>query len=297
MTSITFGARRALFLLTGIGAACSRGPDGARALRFGTTTTVRQSGMLAVAESLWKDPPLATVIGPSGQILRAAAAGDLDIVLTHAPALEAKILSGDAALARCPFVNSRFVVVGPGSDPAGVRSAGGAADAFRRIAARGATFVSRGDSSGTHEREIGLWRLAGLAPWTAGHPWYVESGADQTTTLRLADQRGAYALADRPSLATLPDLALQPLFSADTVLVNRYSLTLVRTPRPHPAARAFFDWALATWRTHVLEIRLPDGHPAFERPTGGCATPVDSTAGVSLRSHDRSDPHRTPAGG
>ena len=225
--------------------------------------------MLAVAESLWTGAPLATIIGPSGQILHSAAQGDLDLVLTHAPGLEVKLLAGAAALARCPFVTSRFAVVGPGADPAGVAAAHSAADAFQRIAARGAPFVSRGDSSGTHERELVVWRAAEVNP--VGQSWYIESGADQTTTLRLADERGAYALGDLPTLATLTGLSLRPLFSADSSLLNRYTLTLVRTATPHPAAGAFMAWALDTWRARVLAIPLPDGTAAFEASAGTCA--------------------------
>jgi tungstate transport system substrate-binding protein len=228
--------------------------------------------MLAVAESLWQGVPLATVIGPSGQILHAAAQGDLDVVLTHAPALEAKFLGSGAAEERCPLVISRFVVVGPPSDPAGVRAARDASDAFRIIAAHSATFISRGDSSGTNEREVAVWRLAGLAPWQPGHAWYLESGTDQTTTLRLADERHAYALADLPTLATLRDLAIRPLFGGDTILVNRYSISLVRVPTPHPAARRFVTWALDTVRPRLLAMRLADGTPAFETSPGACAT-------------------------
>jgi len=242
-----------------------------RPLRLGTTTTVAQSGMLAVGESLWTGPPFATIIGPSGQILHSAVQGDLDLVLTHAPVLEAKFLAGAATLARCPFVTSRFAVVGPPADPAGVAAARSAADAFQRIAARGAPFVSRGDSSGTHERELAAWRAAGLDP--VGRSWYLESGADQTTTLRLADERDAYALGDLPTLATITGLSLRPLFSADSSLLNRYTLTLVRTSAPHPAARDFLAWALDSWRARVLAIPLPDGTAAFE-PTAGTCEPT-----------------------
>jgi len=267
VTLVLHRSRLPLLLLA---VACNH--EGARALRLGTTTTVRQSGMLAVAESLWRDPPLAAVIAPSGQILRSAAQGDLDVVLTHAPALEAKILVPENTVERCPFVTSGFVVVGPAADPAGVRAAGDAAEAFRRIAARGAAFVSRGDSSGTHERELAVWRRAELAPWRPGHAWYLESGTDQTTTLRLADERGAYALADLPTLAALHDLALQPLFGSDTMLVNRYSISLMRVAAPHPAARRFLAWALDTWRRRLLTIRLGDGTPAFAVAPGDCTT-------------------------
>lgn len=267
---VTITSRRAFMLAVALAVPACRRTPAVRPLRLGTTTTVQQSGMLTVAESLWHGVPFATVIGPSGQILRSAAAGDLDVVLTHAPALEARFLGHATAVERCPFVTSRFVVVGPAGDPADVRGARDAADALRRIAAREATFVSRGDSSGTHEREVAVWRSAGLEPWAGERRWYVESGTDQTTTLRLADERRAYALADLPTLATLRDFALQPLFGDDTVLLNRYAITLVRLPTAHPEARPFFTWALDTWRRQVLAIRLADGTPAFVPSPGAC---------------------------
>jgi len=247
-----------------------------RALRLGTTTTVLQSGMLALAESLWTGasppPRLAPVIGPSGQILHSAAQGDLDVALTHAPALEAKLLAGQSGLVRCPFVTSRFAIVGPADDPAQVATAETAAGAMERIAGRSARFVSRGDSSGTHERELALWRAAGIEPH--GQAWYIESGADQTTTLRIADERQGYAVADLPTFARVPGLALRRLFDADTILVNRYTLYLIPSPPPHPASQRFVTWALDTWRKQVLALRLPDGTPAFEPPASGepCAT-------------------------
>ena len=247
-------------------------------MRLGTTTTVLQSGMLALAESLWTGAPgapgapLAPVIGPSGQILHSATQGDLDVALTHAPALEAKLLAGAPGLVRCPFVTSRFAIVGPADDPAQVATAGTAARAMERIAGRSARFVSRGDSSGTHERELALWRAAGIEPH--GRTWYIESGADQTTTLRIADERQGYALADLPTFARVPGLALRRLFDADTILVNRYTLYRIPGPTAHPAAPQFLTWALDTWRARVLALRLPDGTPAFEPPAGGepCTT-------------------------
>jgi tungstate transport system substrate-binding protein len=249
--------------------ACGRQPA-ARPLRLGTTTTVQQSGMLALAESLWTGAGLSPVIGPSGQMLQAAAQGDLDVVLTHAPALEAKLLAGVSGLERCPFVISRFVIVGPPEDPARIAAAPTAAAAMQRIAQHTASFVSRGDSSGTHERELALWRAAGIVP--AGHPWYIESGADQTTTLHIADERRAYALADLPTFGRISGIALRPLFSADSALINRYTLYLIPSDPPQTAARGFIPWALDTWRAQVLALRLSDGSPAFLTAPGGCAT-------------------------
>src|SRR5881296_2777355 len=180
----------AVFLMA---AACRAGPA---PLRLGTTYTVQQSGALAVLESLWTGPaPLTTVVAPSGQILRAAANGDLDVVITHAPALEQRLLVGPGhALLRCPLAASRFAIVGPAADPARVATAATAAEAFRRIAGAGGPFVSRGDSSGTHVKELALWRAAGVTP---APRWYLESGADQAATLHLADLGRAVCLARR----------------------------------------------------------------------------------------------------
>lgn len=243
-------------------------PD--RPLRLGTTTTVQQSGLLALGESLWTGVRLAVVIGPSGQILHAAAQGDLDLVLTHAPALEAKLLAGIPGLERCPFLTSRFAIVGPADDPARVATARSAVDALQRLARHRARFVSRGDSSGTHERERALWRAAGIDP--DGQAWYIESGADQTTTLHIADERRAYALADLPTMVRIPGLGLRRLFDADSVLINRYTLYRLPGSPPYPATRAFLTWALETWRARTAELRLPDGAPAFESATNACTT-------------------------
>jgi tungstate transport system substrate-binding protein len=186
-------------LLLSLLAACRSRPA---PLRLGTTYTVQQSGALAVLESLWTgSPAFTTVVAPSGQILRAAANGDLDVVITHAPALEQRLLVGPGhALLRCPLAASRFAVVGPPADPARVATAATAAEAFRRIAAAGGPFVSRGDSSGTHVKELALWHAAGVTP---APRWYLESGADQAVTLHLADERRAYALADLPTYEPL----------------------------------------------------------------------------------------------
>jgi len=262
--------RNAVLLVMGLAAACRSGPA---PLRLGTTYTVQQSGALAVLESLWTGPPpFTTVVAPSGQILRAAANGDLDVVITLAPALEQRLLVGPGhALLRCPLAASRFAVVGPAADPAHVATAATAAEAFRRIAALGGPFVSRGDSSGTHVKELALWHAAGVTP---APRWYLESGADQAATLHLADERRAYALADLPTYAKLQGLASRVLFAADTALTNPYTLYLVRHPQAHPAARDFATWATHAGRDAVLALRLGDGTAAFVRQPGEC----DATA-------------------
>lgn len=243
-------------------------------LRLGTTYTVEQSGALALLDSLRPSVPLRIVVGASGQILRSAAAGDLDVVLTHAPSLEQRLLiaAGRAAL-RCPFVASRFAIVGPPADPAHAAAAPTAAESFRRIAVARAPFVSRGDSSGTHVKELALWTAAGLTPGR-GDRWYVQAGVDQAGTLRIADERGAYALADVPTFSRLADLSLRIVFTADTALNNPYTLYVIRSTSAHPAGTRFATWALTDWRARLLALRLPGDVAAFAPLPGGCTAPV-----------------------
>jgi len=270
MGLLLFGRGEAALICAALVACTSE----ARPLRLGTTYTVEQSGALALLDSLHPPATVSVVIGPSGQILRSAAAGDLDVVITHAPSLEQRLLvaPGRAAL-RCPFVASRFAIVGPAADPAKVAGAATAVEALRRIAAAGAPFVSRGDSSGTHVKELSLWGGAGVLP--RGRPWYVESGADQAATLRLADERRAYALADLPTFARLKGIELRVLLAGDTALVNPYTLYVIRSPSPaHPAAAAFGSWALTDWRARLLALRLDGGAAAFLPLAGGCEAPA-----------------------
>jgi tungstate transport system substrate-binding protein len=247
----------------------------ARPLRLGTTTTVEQSGAMAILDSLHPPAAVAAVIGPSGQILRSAAAGDLDVIITHAPSLEQRLLvaPGHAQL-RCPFVAGRFALVGPPADPAKIAGATSATDALRRIAAARATFVSRGDSSGTHVKELALWQGAGVSPSPRGRPWYLETGSDQGATVRLADERHGYALVDLPTFGKLKGVELRVLVASDTALLNPYTLYVIRSPSPHPAAASFASWAMADWRTRLLAMQLDGGGAAFEPLAGGCAPPV-----------------------
>jgi len=253
---------------------CTRGTQAAP-LRLGTTTTVEQSGALALLDSLHQTIPVRVIVGASGAIIRSAAAGDLDVVITHAPNLEQRLLidPGHAAL-RCPFVASRFAIVGPPADPAHVATAGTATDAFRRIANARASFISRGDSSGTHIKELSLWEGAGVTPDVSRNPWYVQAGVGQAATLRIADERAAYALADLPTFTRLTGIDLRVLFTADTALGNPYTLYVIRSASEDSAAMRFSTGAMADWRARLLALRLPDGAAAFAPLQGECAVPV-----------------------
>jgi tungstate transport system substrate-binding protein len=228
-------------------------------------------------DSVWGGERFVTVVGPSGQILRSAAAGDLDVVITHAPALERRYLvePGRAAL-RCPLFAGRFALVGPPADPAGIRGFESVVAAMRRIGRVGAVFVSRSDSSGTHERERALWRLAGIE--TGPALWYVESGGSQAANLQQASDWRAYALADLPTFSLLRGrrgdaMHLEVLVAspADTLLANAYTLYLTAPPDRVERARPLAEWLATAWRDRVLATRLADSAPAFAALPGGCA--------------------------
>ncbi len=255
--------------------ACARGGHAA-SLRLGTTTTVEQSGALALLDSLHAPVAVRVVVGPSGTILRSAASGDLDVVITHAPALEQRLLVGPGhAALRGPLVASAFAIVGQAADAAQVREATSAADAFHRIATRRALFISRADSSGTHIKELSLWKAAGVA--TPGIPdrWYVQAGGDQAATLRIADERSGYALADLPTFTRQAGIDLKVLFTADTVLRNPYTLYVIRSASDDSSGEAtrFSRWALEEWRARLLAERLPGGMAAFQSLLGECSVP------------------------
>ena len=264
----------ALAVICAAQAACTKSSQ-ATPLRLGTTTTVEQSGALALLDSLRPPTPVRVIVAASGTVLHSAAAGDLDVVITHAPSLEQRLLidPGHAAL-RCPFVASRFAIVGPAADPAHVASAETAADAFHRIATARASFISRADSSGTHIKELSLWKSAGVTPDISRNSWYVQAGGDQAATLRIADERAAYALADLPTFTRLTGIALRVLFTADTAFGNPYTLYVIRSASENSAATRFSTWALADWRTRLLALRLPGGVAAFAPLPGECSTPV-----------------------
>jgi len=162
----------------------------------------------------------------SGQALRMARQGQADVVIAHATKVEEEFMAQGYGLERLAFMANDFVVVGPPDDPAGVRGAATAVEAFRRIYRAGVPFVSRADGSGTNERELGLWATAGLDPH--GHPWYREVGAGMAVALRVADERRAYTLSDRATFLALRDeLGLAVLLEGDPALENVYHVIVV----------------------------------------------------------------------
>lgn len=227
---------------------------GAIRLRAATTTSLYATGLLDyLAENFEKQHPGVRVefipVG-SGEALRKAAQGDACLVLVHAPSLERKYLEQGVITGHRIFAYNYFAIVGPSTDPAGVRNASSAVEAFKRIYRAGergmARFVSRGDNSGTHVRELMIWRLAGLNP--RDRSWYVESGQGMAQTLVMAEEMDAYTLSDTGTYlklkhaGRLPHLSL--LYTNSSELINVYSIYLVASCRGEErrAAEAFADY-------------------------------------------------------
>lgn len=206
-------------------------------LRLATTTSTDNSGLLKAI-----DPPFEQARGVvvdviavgTGKALKLAENGDVDVVLVHAPAAEKAFVDAGFGIERQAVMHNDFVLIGPADDPAGVKGAGTAAEALGRIAAAGATFVSRGDESGTHKKEKALWAKAGIAPKGA---WYLSVGQGMGAVLQIADDKQAYTLTDRGTyLAYRRKLSLPILEEGDPALYNPYHVILVN-PARQPAAK------------------------------------------------------------
>ena len=190
-----------------------------------TTTSTRDAGLLDSLLPVFEGQTHYTVkviaVG-SGQALAMGRRGDADVVLSHAPEAERALVDSGYFVRRRIVMHNEFLIVGPAADPAGLRGLSDPAAAFRKIAERRGMFVSRGDQSGTHQREQLLWKRAGFAD-PPRSDWYLESGQGMGATLQLADEKHGYTLTDRATYLTWRDkLQLFPMVEGDSLLYNVY---------------------------------------------------------------------------
>lgn len=218
-------------------------------MRIATTTSVEESGLLAALIPTFERAfavRVNVIATGTGRALELGKNGDVDLVLVHAPELEERFVAEGYGVERRVLMENDFVIVGPPSDPAGVRQAKSAAEAFRRIAAGGYPFVSRGDGSGTHQREVYLWRVTGMRG--VGR-WYIEAGRGMGEVLMMAEEKGAYTLADSATYTVFKGegrVDLPILFAGDPAMRNPYAVIAINPVR-HPEvnyrmAQAFIDW-------------------------------------------------------
>jgi len=238
----------ALGAAAAIGVAAAQEPERGRGeVVLATTTSLYDTGLLDSLGPLFTRRTgytMRAVAVGSGQALRMGERGDADVILAHSPAAEAAFMGAGLGRRRLVVASNYFTIAGPPEDPAGVRQAAGAAEALGRIARSGGVFVSRGDSSGTHQRELALWRDAGGRPdW----PRYLETGQGMSASLLVADEHRGYTLADRATLRALRRrVDLVALRGAEPGLLNVYHVIEVNPAgrlRVNAAgARAFADF-------------------------------------------------------
>ncbi len=214
--------------------ACAQEQEQTPALLLATTTSVRDSGLLDVLLPDFTERsgiPVRVIAVGSGAALRMGAEGNADLLLTHAPAAEQRLLESGAVLSRSPFMENHFVVAGPPADPADVKGATSPVEAFRRIARSGAPYVSRGDDSGTHMRERALLEAAnGVEP--LGWKPTATTGSGMGLTLQVAGERRAYTLSDLGTFLAFRDrIGLEALSQPGDELRNIYSLLRVDPAR------------------------------------------------------------------
>ena len=220
-----------------------------RSLILATTTSTQDSGLLDellpafTAATGWQ---VKTVAVGSGQALELGRRGEADVLLVHSPDAEEKFMAEGTAGRRLLVMHNDFVLLGPATDPAGVRGRP-VREAMARIASTGSLFVSRGDESGTHAREKELWSDARIKPAGA---WYQATGQGMGATLRVADEKSGYTLADRGTyLAQRESLGLAVLSEGDPSLLNVYHVIEMSTragQRVQPdGAAAFADWIVS----------------------------------------------------
>ncbi len=220
-------------------------------IKLAVTTSFHNSGLSdvllpAIKQDLDLDVKL-LVVG-TGQALRLGQAGDVDAILVHSRAAEEAFLAAGYGTHRREIMYNDFVLIGPKNDPAGIAGAQTATEALQKIAATAQKFVSRGDDSGTHKKELSLWKNTGVGD-VSRQNWYRAAGAGMGATLNTAAGMNAYVMADRASwlnFGNKGDLAL--LYSGDPVLFNQYAFIPVN-PKRHPHVKYDLVMKLEGWLT------------------------------------------------
>ena len=242
--------------------------QGEETLVLATTTSTENSGLLEKLlppfEEKFRVRVRVVAVG-SGAALKLGERGDADVLLVHAPEAEEAFVAAGHGVNRRGFMYNDFVLVGPQTDPAGIKGVTEVVKALFRVGEKGALFVSRGDDSGTDQKEKSLWREAGV---TGFGPWYKEIGRGMAETLTVADEMRAYTLSDRATyLALGSKIALAVLVEGDARLRNPYSVIAVN-PARHPDANYLGAMQLIAWVTSpagqtIIADYQPSGQPMF----------------------------------
>ena len=253
---------RRLFVLAASIAMLASSPAHAqdKSIVIASTTSTQDSGLFGHILPLFKAKTgidVKVVAQGTGQALDTGRRGDADVLFVHAKPQEEKFIADGAGVKRYPVMYNDFILVGPKSDPAGIKSMTDVTEALKAIKAKGAPFISRGDRSGTHAAELELWKAAGIDIGKDKGPWYKEIGQGMGAALNTASAANAYVLADRGTWLSFKNRGdLDILLAGDGRMFNQYGVMLV-SPEKHPHVKkdlgqTFIDWLVS-----------PDGQKAI----------------------------------
>jgi tungstate transport system substrate-binding protein len=272
---MTPGSIRKTVLLTLIAVltitlACDEsGPQEVKPVKLATTTSAANTGLLdSLLPEFEKDTGIHVdyIATGTGKALMHGRNGDVDVVLVHAPAAEEAFVREGYGVERVPVMWNDFVLLGPKDDPAKLSESETAAEALTKVSQSAAPFVSRGDDSGTHKKELGLWGQAGVEP---GGDWYIEAGQGMGACLTIANNLQAYILTDRGTyLSRVDQLDLTVVFEGDPLLVNPYAIIMVN-PEKHPhvnqeGAEQLVEWVTSVRGQTLIEDYRVNGHVLFQ---------------------------------
>jgi len=242
-----------------------------RFITVASTTSTEQSGLfkhlLPVFEKKTGIQVRVVALG-TGQALDMGRRGDADVVFVHARPLEEKFLAEGFGVKRQDVMYNDFVLIGPKADPAKVHGGKDVLEAFRKIRAAHAPFVSRGDKSGTHFAELEIWKAAGIDIAKDKGPWYRDTGQGMGPALNTAAGMNAYILADRGTWLSFKNRAeLAILVEGDKRLFNQYGIMLVN-PQKHPSVKkdlgqAFIDWVVSPEGQNAIAAYKINGEQLF----------------------------------
>lgn len=230
-------------------------------IRCASGTTIQNSGLFDHILPLFKKKTGITVnviaVG-TGAAIEIGKRGDADVVIVHAKELELKAVEKGYFVNRYDVMYNDFVIIGPVDDHAEIKGAKSALDAFRKISKHQYTFISRGDNSGTHRKELSIWRKAGIKP--KGQRWYLETGQGMAKTQRIANEKRAYTLTDRGTWLALKDkdrLEMTIVFDGDTILFNQYGVMAVNPQRhrhiKYKETMKFINWLISEEGQQAIE--------------------------------------------
>jgi len=227
-----------------------------------STTSTQDSGLfdelIPAFEKANPEYKIQVVAVGTGEALKLGETKDADVLLVHAKADEEKFVKNGYGVERKDVMYNDFIIVGPASDPAAVKGSADTTAAMKAIEKAGeagkTVFVSRGDDSGTHKKELKLWSASGITtPTPETDKWYLETGQGMGETLTITSEKQGYTLADRATYLSMKDaLQLEILYEKDKALLNQYGVIVVTDAKNQAGGQAFFDWVVSEEGQQVI---------------------------------------------